>query len=52
MRCCDCNLWWQDEGENFCYCHADPNWPAPCECEEDEECHDKYTLADLGNNWW
>ena len=35
MRCCDCSLWWQDENENFADCHADPNWPAPCEYEDD-----------------
>ena len=37
MRCADCNLWWQDEGKNFAYCHADPNWPAPCEYEEEND---------------
>ena len=45
MRCCECCLWWQDEGENFCYCHADPKWPAPCEVEndykEEENCYEK-----------
>lgn len=37
MKCADCNLWWQDEGENFACCHADPNWPAPCEYEDESE---------------
>lgn len=40
MKCVDCNLWWKDEGEKFPSCHADPNWPAPCEYEDgdyDEE---------------
>ena len=35
MKCANCNLWWLDEGDSFTCCHADPNWPAPCEYEEE-----------------
>ena len=88
MKCKTCNLCWAAEGEQFPTCKADPNWPAPCEYEdeyEDEEekpscstcdnadqdttdkvacCNccedysfytpikDRYTLDDLGRNWW
>ena len=53
MKCAECNLCWADEGEKFPSCKADPNWPAPCEYEdEEEEVEDRYTLADLGNDWW
>ena len=37
MRCKDCNLYWADKGEDFPSCKADPNWPAPCEYEDDYE---------------
>lgn len=36
MKCTECNFFYKDDDEGFYYCHADPNWPAPCE-EEDEE---------------
>lgn len=36
MRCADCNLWWADDSGIPCSCHADPNWPAPCEYDDDE----------------
>ena len=53
MKCKECNLWGADYYGDTPYCHADPNWPAPCEYEdEEEEEEDRYTLADLGNNWW
>ena len=54
MKCSECNFYWQEEGEKFPSCKADPNFPAPCEEEdyEDEEVEDRYTLDDLGNNWW
>ena len=53
MKCAECNLYWKAEWEDFPSCKADPNWPAPCEYEdEEEEVEDRYTLADLGNNWW
>ena len=35
MKCSNCNLYWQDKGYNFPTCHADPDWPAPCEYEEE-----------------
>ena len=37
MTCKFCVLSWVDEGNNFPTCHADPNWPAPCEYEEEED---------------
>lgn len=37
MNCGQCNLWWVDEGDYIGYCHADPNWPAPCEHDDDYE---------------
>ena len=37
MTCKFCVLSWVDEGNNFPTCHADPNWPAPCEDEEDND---------------
>ena len=47
MKCKDCVCWVDG------VCIADPNWPAPCEYEdEEEEVEDRYTLADLGRNWW
>ena len=53
MKCSECNFCWAEEGEKFPSCKADPNFPAPCE-EEDEESEeeDLQTLDDLGNNWW
>lgn len=37
MTCKFCVLSWVDEGNDFPTCHADPNWPAPCEYEEEED---------------
>ena len=37
MKCADCNLWWADERGEIPTCHADPNWPAPCEYDDEEE---------------
>lgn len=41
MKCAECALWWADDSDIPCSCHADPNWPAPCEyedeCEEEED---------------
>ena len=36
MKCKECNLWGADYYGDIPYCHADPNWPAPCEWEDDE----------------
>ena len=53
MKCSECNFYWKDKYESFPSCKADPNWPAPCEYEvEDDDYEEEYTLADLGNNWW
>ena len=35
MRCKECNLYWKAEGEDFPSCKADPNWPAPCEYDDE-----------------
>lgn len=35
MKCAECIMWWADNLEEMPYCHADPNWPAPCEYEDD-----------------
>lgn len=35
MECKNCVWFWTDEGENYPVCHADPNWLAPCEYEDD-----------------
>lgn len=37
MKCAECNLYWANEWEKIPSCKADPNWPAPCECENDYE---------------
>ena len=36
MKCAECNLWGADHYGEIPYCHADPNWPAPCEYDEDD----------------
>ena len=36
MKCDSCIMWGTDYYGDFPYCHADPNWPAPCEYEDDE----------------
>lgn len=41
LKCENCNLYWADEWEEFPSCKADPNWPAPCEYEEDVEEEDE-----------
>jgi hypothetical protein len=37
MRCKECNLYWANKWEKFPSCKADPNWPAPCEYDEERE---------------
>mgnify|MGYP007104454666 CR=1 FL=1 len=37
MKCSECNLYWFDEEAGCAICHADPNWPAPCEYDEEED---------------
>lgn len=37
MKCAECNLWWADFPDVPCSCHADPDWPAPCEYEDADE---------------
>ena len=42
MKCAECNLWGADYYGDVPYCHADPNWPAPCEYDDEpiEDCDD------------
>lgn len=37
MKCEDCLLWYREGDEYYPYCHADPNWPAPCEYDDYDE---------------
>ena len=37
MRCAECSYYYWDEHEGMEICHADPNWPAPCEYDDDYE---------------
>ena len=45
MKCSECILYWAGPGEDFPACKTDPNWPAPCEYDdeyfEDEEDYDE-----------
>lgn len=47
MKCVDCNLWWQDEWEDFPSCHADPNWPAPCEYDDEGDDNEEEEYPEL-----
>ena len=42
MKCAECNLCWAAEGERFPSCKADPNWPAPCEYDDDAIVDESY----------
>lgn len=42
MKCSECNLWWKDHEDDIPSCHADPNWPAPCEYDDDYEEEEEY----------
>ena len=49
MKCAECNLWGADYYGDFPYCHADPNWPAPCEYDDEEDLfneNDPYVMTD------
>lgn len=37
MKCSECSLYWFDEEAGLAICHAAPNWPAPCEYDDEEE---------------
>lgn len=41
MKCSECNLYWFDEEAGCAICHADPNWPAPCEYDEEDDEEDE-----------
>lgn len=43
MKCPECNLYWFDEEAGCAICHADPNWPAPCEYDDEED--EQYILT-------
>ena len=36
MRCVECPCYFWDDYEEMEICHADPNWPAPCEYDNKE----------------
>ena len=42
MKCIECPYYFWDDYEEMEICHADPNWPAPCEYDEpadiDDDC--------------
>ena len=43
MRCVEGPCYYWDDYEEMEICHADPNWPAPCEYnDEPEEEEDDY----------
>lgn len=42
MKCIECNLWGADYYGDVPYCHADPNWPAPCEYDDEPIEEDDY----------
>ena len=48
MKCADCNLWYIDINSIWPCCHADPNWPAPCEYDDDESEEEEYKWI---NEW-
>lgn len=60
LGCADsgCGYYWQDEDEDYPRCHFDGFGKAPCEEDDwdaepiEEEVEDRYTLDDLGPNWW
>ena len=37
MRCVECPCYFWDNYEEMEICHADPNWPAPCEYNDEPE---------------
>ena len=37
MKCVYCNCYWKNEDEKYASCKADPNWPAPCEEDDNWE---------------
>ena len=40
MRCVECPYYYWDDCEEMNICHADPNWPASCEYDDDYETED------------
>lgn len=51
MKCAECNLWWVNEGEEYSSCHADPNWKAPCEYDDEEAVVDEGYDPGLEPDW-
>lgn len=48
MKCVECNLSYPDFPGDIPHCHADPNWPAPCEYDDYEEEEEEYKWV---NEW-
>lgn len=51
MKCRDCVWYFEKEDDLIPYCQYD-GAVAPCEEEEEEEIEDRYTVEDLGWNWY
>lgn len=51
MKCAECVLWWTDEGNEYPSCHADPNWKAPCEYDDEEAVVDEGYDPVLEPDW-
>lgn len=47
MKCKECNLCWADPGEDFPTCKADPNWPAPCEYDDEGDDYEEEEYPEL-----
>ena len=44
MRCVECPCYYWDDYEEMEICHADPNWPAPCEYNDEPEEEEEWEL--------
>ena len=47
MKCAECNLWGADYYGDTPYCHADPNWPAPCEYDDEGDDYEEEEYPEL-----
>lgn len=53
MKCKNCPYCYKTKEDRFPCCHyPDDGTLAPCEDDDPIEEEDRYTFADLGNNWW
>lgn len=49
MKCVECNYYWKAEDDNYPCCHCDPNFPAPC--EEDDNFYQSEEF-EPGREYW